>query len=206
MREQRFVLHLWVIQLSRSDAEVVAIGHIVHCWTAFNQRTNHFQSESFGKNRAWISSKIAVNFSLNFSSLGSTFWFALCDFPPFSWGSRRLISWPQQFHLNESPLWSISLFHKASFSFYAFEAYSEAIYPREKVFNKIFNFFCCNEKIHRQNKKIFIVEIMSFYYFFSALLQQWKNAHKSIIIHIFSSISTDISRRSLKRVEIKTKE
>ena len=135
------MLHLRLIFHSASQIQTSRLGPVasrLNRWTAAGKRSKPFSIRNkLAWNRALFFSyfsKIAVNFSLNFSLLGSTIRYVFFSFSSIPSGSRRLISWPQQFHLNESPLWSIFLFHKASFSFHAFEAYSEAIYPREKDF------------------------------------------------------------------------
>lgn len=120
-------------------------------------------------------STIAVNFSLHLRNLIRFFLALSLVFLCCLLGPRRLISWPQPFHLKESLLWSISQFLKASFSFHAFEVCSKLFIDQEKSSMRFStSFVATQKKVHRQNKKIFIVEIMSFYYFFSALLQQWK--------------------------------
>lgn len=137
---------------------------------------------------------------------------------------KRLISWPQQFHLNESPLWSFSISH--SFVLCLEGTYRSYLSTRRKIFNNIFYIL--------QNHQIFVVKIIFFiYYSFPGLSYhsvttrslRWyhiskslfcehhvmsykihglppsvtmKKAHKSIIIHIHGYF-TPLKYRGIKK-------
>lgn len=84
----------------------------------------------------FLRSKIAVIFHSIFLLLNFKIWSTLCARSR----QKRLISWPQQFHLNES--------FSVYFSELRFHFVPSSHIPKlfiDKSLQKHFNFFCCNE-------------------------------------------------------------